>query len=63
VHSSYPEEAQERSAAATVVRDAIGRELRKMYAGELWRLLPSKFARLLSKLDGDLFALQNKKGQ
>jgi hypothetical protein len=63
VHSSYPEEAQERSAAATVVRDAIGRELRKMYAGELWRLLPSKFALLLSKLDGDLFALQNKKGQ
>jgi hypothetical protein len=54
VHSSYPEEAQERSAAATVVRDAIGRELGKMYAGELGRPLPSKFARLLSKLDGDL---------
>jgi hypothetical protein len=63
VHSSNPEEAQERSAAATVARDAIGRELRKMYAGELWRPLPSKFARLLSKIDSDLFALQNKKGR
>jgi hypothetical protein len=63
VHGSYPEEAQARSAAATVVRDAIGRELRKMYAGDLWRPLPNKLARLLSKLDGDLFALQNKKRQ
>jgi len=63
VHGSYPEEAQERSAAATAVRDAVGRELRKMYECELWRPLPKKFARLLSKLDGDLFALQNKKGQ
>jgi hypothetical protein len=34
-----------------------------MYAGDLWRPLPNKFARLLRKLDCDLFALQNKKRQ
>jgi hypothetical protein len=50
VQSSYPEEAQERSAAAAAVRDTIGRELRKMYECELARPLPNKFARLLNKL-------------
>jgi len=53
MHSSFPEEANERAAAAAVVRNAIGRELRKMYKYELWRPLPDNFALLLSKLDGD----------
>jgi len=51
MHSSFPEEANERAAAAAAVRNAIGRELRKMYKYELWRPLPDNFARLLSKLD------------
>jgi hypothetical protein len=53
MHSSFPEEAHERAAAAAVVRNAIGRELRRMYKYELRRPLPDNFALLLSKLDGD----------
>jgi hypothetical protein len=64
VHGSYREQAQERSAAAAAVRDAVARELRKMYECELVRPLPNKFARLLCKLDGDVSsAVQHNKGQ
>ena len=51
MHRSFPEGANERAAVAAAVRNAMGRELRKMY--ELSRPLPEKFAVLLSKLDDD----------
>jgi hypothetical protein len=53
MHSSFPEGANERAAAAAAVTNAIGRKLRKTYENELSRPLPEKFAVLLSKLDDD----------
>jgi hypothetical protein len=53
VHGSYSDEGHERAVAAAAARDAIGRELRKMYECELARPLPNKFAALLSTMDAD----------
>jgi hypothetical protein len=53
MHSSFPQGANERAAAAAAVRNAMGCKLRKMYENELSRPLPEKFAVLLSKLDDD----------
>jgi hypothetical protein len=53
MHRSFPEGANERAAVAAAVRNAMGRELRKMYENELSRPLSEQFAVLLSKLDDD----------